>query len=255
MHTIQVENLHKSFDDHAVLSGISFTAKRGDVVALMGSSGSGKSTLLRCLNLLTIPDQGVIHLDQQIMRFPMSKFSGLTNKTIAKLRQTVGMVFQQFNLWAHMTILENLVAAPVYVLKKNKMDAVKAAKILLVKVGLSDKLERYPEQLSGGQQQRAAIARALMMKPEIMLFDEPTSALDPEMVGEVLNVMQQLAQEGMTMLIATHELGFAKRVANESIFLENGKIIEHGSTISMFNQPKSERFRRFLQAIQHEELI
>jgi len=250
MNKLLIQDLHKSFQDHAVLQGVSFTANKGDVVALMGSSGSGKSTLLRCINLLTVPDSGTIQIDQQIMHFHDGK-TQLSHKDIAQLRKKVGMVFQQFNLWAHMTVLENLIEAPIHVLKQNKTDTINEAKKLLEKVGLIDKLNRYPAQLSGGQQQRAAIARSLMMKPEIMLFDEPTSALDPEMVGEVLMVMQQLANEGMTMLVATHELGFAKRVANQSIFLDAGKIVECGETKEMFREPKTARFRKFLEAMQH----
>lgn len=250
MHKLQIQNLHKSFHDHPVLQGVSFTANKGDVVALMGSSGSGKSTLLRCINMLTVPDAGIIQIDHQVIHFNEGK-TQLSNKEIAQLRKKVGMVFQQFNLWAHMTVLENLIEAPIHVLKQNKEKTIEEAKLLLEKVGLSSKLNRYPAQLSGGQQQRAAIARSLMMRPEIMLFDEPTSALDPEMVGEVLNVMQQLATEGMTMLVATHELGFAKRVANQSIFLDAGKIVEQGETQTMFSHSTSSRFRRFLEHIQH----
>lgn len=251
MNKLIIENLYKSFHDHAVLQGVSFTANKGDVIALMGSSGSGKSTLLRCINLLTVPDDGTIQIDEKIMHFHPEKKIPLSNKEIVKLRRKVGMVFQQFNLWAHMTVLENLIEAPIYVLKQNKDETIHKAGILLEKVGLTDKLNCYPGQLSGGQQQRAAIARALMMKPEIMLFDEPTSALDPEMVGEVLTVMQQLATEGMTMLVATHELGFARRVASQSIFLDGGKIIEQGDTQFMFANPQSVRFKRFLEAMQH----
>jgi octopine/nopaline transport system ATP-binding protein len=251
MNKLEITNLHKSFHDHEVLKGVSFTANKGDVVALMGSSGSGKSTLLRCINLLTIPDDGLVQIDNQIIRFNPSERSQLSNSQVARLRKKIGMVFQQFNLWAHMTVLENLIEAPIHVLKQNKDATIAEAKILLEKVGLSDKMNKYPGQLSGGQQQRAAIARALMMKPEIMLFDEPTSALDPEMVGEVLNVMQQLATEGMTMLVSTHELGFARRVANRSIFLDAGMIVEQGDTASMFSNPTSARFKKFLEAMQH----
>jgi ABC-type histidine transport system ATPase subunit len=251
MNKLQITNLHKSFHDHAVLKGVSFTADKGDVVALMGSSGSGKSTLLRCINLLTVPDDGIIQIDNQIMHFNPSERSQLSNSQIARLRKKIGMVFQQFNLWAHMTVLENLIEAPIHVLKQDKDQTIAEAKILLEKVGLSDKLNKYPGQLSGGQQQRAAIARSLMMKPEIMLFDEPTSALDPEMVGEVLNVMQQLATEGMTMVVSTHELGFARKVANRSVFLDAGLIAEQGETAMMFNQPVSARFKKFLEAMQH----
>jgi ABC-type histidine transport system ATPase subunit len=251
MNKLQIINLHKSFHDQEVLKGVSFTANKGDVVALMGSSGSGKSTLLRCINLLTIPDDGTIHIDNQIIHFNEAEKSALSNSQIARLRKKIGMVFQQFNLWAHMTVLENLIEAPIHVLKQPKDQTIEEAKILLNKVGLSDKINKYPGQLSGGQQQRAAIARSLMMKPEIMLFDEPTSALDPEMVGEVLSVMQQLAVEGMTMLVSTHELGFARRVANRSIFLDAGLIAEQGDTASMFTQPQTARFKKFLEAMQH----
>lgn len=251
MTKLEIQNLHKSFHGHIILQGINFTANKGDVIAIMGSSGSGKSTLLRCINLLTVPDDGIICIDDQVMSFSPGEKVKLTSKQITALRKKVGMVFQQFNLWAHMTVMENLIEAPIHVLKQNKSQTIEEAKLLLEKVGLSGMLNRYPSQLSGGQQQRAAIARSLMMKPEIMLFDEPTSALDPEMVGEVLTVMQQLALEGMTMLVATHEMGFAKRVANQSIFLDGGNIVECGETLSMFNHPKSERFRRFLQAMEH----
>lgn len=251
MNKLQIINLHKTFHDHVVLQGASFTANKGDVVALMGSSGSGKSTLLRCINLLTVPDDGIIHIDNQIIRFNEAEKTHLSSKQINELRKKIGMVFQQFNLWAHMTVLENLIEAPIHVLKQQKDETIAEAKVLLNKVGLSDKLDKYPGQLSGGQQQRAAIARSLMMKPEIMLFDEPTSALDPEMVGEVLNVMQQLATEGMTMLVATHELGFARKVANQSIFLDAGTIVEQGETSEMFSNPKTARFRKFLEAMQH----
>lgn len=251
MNKLIVENIHKTFHAEPVLRGVSFVANKGDVVALMGSSGSGKSTLLRCINLLTVPDEGCITIDNERMDFKADKKTVLSHNSIVKLRKKVGMVFQQFNLWAHMSVMENLIEAPVHVLKQNKALAMKEAMIMLDKVGLADKRNDYPMQLSGGQQQRAAIARALMMKPEIMLFDEPTSALDPEMVGEVLAVMQQLAIEGMTMVVATHELGFAKRVANQSIFLEGGIIIEQGETVALFSQPKTARFRRFLEAMQY----
>lgn len=251
MPKIQIKNLHKAFGSTSILSGVSFTAEKGDVIAMMGSSGSGKSTLLRCINLLTIPDQGSIQIDQDSLQFGGNPPSKLSNQTIVKWRKKIGMVFQQFNLWAHMTLLENLIEAPIHVLKQNKQETIIQAKALLAKVGLSAHVNHYPAQLSGGQQQRGAIARALMMKPDIMLFDEPTSALDPEKIGEVLSVMQQLAQDGMTMIVATHELGFAKRVANRSIFLENGVIIEQGETKTMFAQPQTERFKQFLKALEH----
>lgn len=248
---LEVHDLHKSFHDHAILQGVSFSAKKGDVVALMGSSGSGKSTLLRCMNLLTIPTAGDIRIGEIHMHFGGKHKKPFTQAQLLALRKKVGMVFQHFNLWAHKTVLENLIEAPIYVLKKDKKLATEEAEYLLMKVGLSNRMHHYPAALSGGQQQRAAIARALMMKPELMLFDEPTSALDPEMVGEVLAVMQQLASEGMTMLIASHEMGFAKRVATQAIFLDQGKILEQGDAETMFNSPKTPRFQRFLEAVRH----
>jgi ABC-type histidine transport system ATPase subunit len=250
MTKLAIHHLRKSFNQHVILEDVSFSAEKGQVIALMGSSGSGKSTLLRCINLLVVPDQGQIQIDQDIMSFGTDK-ALIPQKRVIALRKRIGMVFQQFNLWSHMTVLENLIEAPVHVLKQDKKSAIEEAKILLAKVGLSDRLYHYPSQLSGGQQQRAAIARALMMKPEIMLFDEPTSALDPEMVGEVLTVMQQLAQEGMTMVVSTHELNFARRVAHQAIFLDQGKIVEQGMTSEMFAHPKTERFQKFLQAMCH----
>ena len=250
MKKIQINQLKKSFGNLEILKGVTFSAEKGDVIALMGGSGSGKSTLLRCINLLTVPDSGTIIIDDKQMQFGKDQTS-LSNQDIVNLRKKIGMVFQQFNLWAHMTLLENLIEAPIHVLKQNKAETIAEAEKLLTKVGLTGKLDQYPSQLSGGQQQRAAIARALMMRPDIMLFDEPTSALDPEKVGEVLAVMQQLASEGMTMIVATHELGFARRVASKSIFLENGVIVEQGDTSAMFGQPKTERFKQFLKAMEH----
>lgn len=250
MHKIIIQDLYKAFSDHAVLRGVSFSAGHSDVVALMGSSGSGKSTLLRCINLLTTPDKGSIQIDDQILHFDPKFPHPLSHYEITKLRMRVGMVFQQFNLWAHKTVLQNLIEAPIHVLKQSKTEAIEQAQIFLKKVGLVDKQDKYPVQLSGGQQQRAAIARALMMKPEIMLFDEPTSALDPEMVGEVLNVMQSLAAEGMTMLVATHELGFARNVATRAIFLDQGVIVEEGEAKEMFAHPTTARFKHFLAAVQ-----
>lgn len=248
---IVIKELYKSFADHAVLRGVSFRAAPQDVVALMGTSGSGKSTLLRCINLLTTPDSGVIQIDQLRLQFDPKAPHPLSQKQIAQLRTRVGMVFQQFNLWAHKTVLQNLIEAPVHVLKQPKAMAIEQAQVLLKKVGLEAKQHQYPVQLSGGQQQRAAIARALMMKPDVMLFDEPTSALDPEMVGEVLNVMQSLAAEGMTMLVATHELGFARNVATRAIFLDQGVIVEEGNAKEMFKQPQTRRFEQFLEAVQN----
>lgn len=251
LHKVHIQGLHKSFQDHTVLRGVSFSAKAGDVVALMGTSGSGKSTLLRCINLLTTPDDGILQIDHQIMVFNHKAPHPLSARDIQKLRVRIGMVFQQFNLWAHKTVLENLIEAPLHVLKQPKASAIEQAEALLHQVGLHDKMNAYPAQLSGGQQQRAAIARALMMQPEIMLFDEPTSALDPEMVSEVLGVMQALAADGMTMLVATHELGFARNVASRAVFLDQGVIIEEGSARDMFSKPKTRRFERFLEAVRH----
>lgn len=249
-HKLSVQGLHKSFGDNAILQGISFSANKGDVIALMGSSGSGKSTLLRCINLLTPPDHGTIQIDHQILTFTEETSPKLSQKEITGLRTKIGMVFQQFNLWSHKTVLENLIEAPIQVLKEKKTEAIGQANVLLEKVGLIDRKDSYPAQISGGEQQRAAIARALMMKPEVMLFDEPTSSLDPEMVAEVLNVMQSLATEGMTMIVSTHELGFAKNVATQAIFLDHGVITEHGDAKKMFTHPQTTRFEQFLKAAQ-----
>ncbi|MGB6976122.1 MAG: amino acid ABC transporter ATP-binding protein [Gammaproteobacteria bacterium] len=246
---LRVEHLHKKLGDAQVLQDISFAAHDGEVIALLGSSGAGKSTLLRCINLLTVPEQGDIYLGDELIvlrskkkgyRFPVS------SRQVLHLRQKAGMVFQQFNLWAHMTILENVISAPVHVLKRPKAEVIAQAEALLTKVGIADKRNNYPAELSGGQQQRAAIARALAMNPQVMLFDEPTSALDPEMVNEVLLVMRQLAKEGKTMIVATHELSFAREVASTIIFLDQGKIVEQGSPKEVFAQPKSNRFRQFI---------
>lgn len=251
MHSkVILRDIHKSFGENPVLRGVSFDARPSDVVALMGSSGSGKSTLLRCINLLTMPDSGMLQIDNQAWKFSPKTPCPLSSHEIIQLRIRVGMVFQQFNLWTDKTILENLTEAPIYVLKQAKAEAIDQAQQLLKKVGLAEKWNAYPAQLSGGQQQRAAIARALMMKPEVMLFDEPTSALDPEMVGEVLNTMQSLAAEGMTMLVATHELGFARNVATHAIFLDQGAVLEEGSAKEMFAHPRTLRFQQFLEAVQ-----
>jgi ABC-type polar amino acid transport system ATPase subunit len=254
MTKISVNKICKSFNQKVILADVSFSARKGDVVALIGSSGSGKSTLLRCINLLTVPQSGSIQIDEKANQFS-ERHTLLRSRDLLAWRRKIGMVFQQFNLWTHRTILENLIEAPVYVLKQNINDAKTDAKKLLEQVGLKNKANDYPSQLSGGEQQRAAIARALMMKPDIMLFDEPTSALDPENVSEVLAVMQQLAKDGMTMIIATHELSFAKKVANQSIFLDQGKIVEQGETASLFEHPKSLRLQKFLSALQFKQSI
>lgn len=246
---IIADNIHKRFGALEVLKGVSLTAHQGDVIALIGSSGSGKSTFLRCINLLETPDDGRITVDGETIT--LVKRHGRTVpadvRQVERIRTRLGMVFQQFNLWSHMTALENIIEGPVYVLGRPRRDALAQAAALLDKVGLSqDCGARYPSQLSGGQQQRIAIARALAMEPKALLFDEPTSALDPELVGEVLKVMRKLAEEGRTMVVVTHEMGFAREVSNQVIFLHQGKIEEAGDPKSVFAQAKSERLRQFL---------
>lgn len=241
---IEVKDVHKVFGNslHA-LNGVSETIRKGEVVVIVGPSGSGKSTFLRSLNLLEVPSSGSIFFEG----------TDITSKetNIDMHRQKMGMVFQHFNLFPHKTILENITLAPIKVLKKSKEEAEARAMELLEKVGLAAKANAYPSQLSGGQKQRIAIVRALAMDPEVMLFDEPTSALDPEMVGEVLDVMQQLAADGMTMVVVSHEMGFARKVANRILFMEDGVIVEDGSPEQIFEHPKSERLREFLGKVLH----
>lgn len=238
---LYVNNLYKCFGETKVLKGIDEHIKKGEVLVLIGPSGSGKSTFLRCLNLLEKPTSGEITFEGK----------SITNKEcdINKIREKMGMVFQQLNLFPHKTVLENITMAPIKVKKISKEKAIEKAMELLAKVGLSDKANSYPSSLSGGQKQRIAIARALAMEPDVMLFDEPTSALDPEMVGEVLNVMKQLAKDGMTMVVVTHEMGFAKEVGSRIIFMDNGKIIEKGAPNEIFFNPKNSRTREFLSKI------
>lgn len=237
---ISIKGLHKSFGKITVLNGIDVEIAEKEVVVIIGPSGSGKSTLLRCINYLEKPTAGEIVVDG----------ISLSNEAnINKVREEVGMVFQRFNLFGHMTVLENIVLAPMKVRKLAKTEAVRSALALLNKVGLSDKAAAYPAQLSGGQQQRVAIARALAMKPKIMLFDEPTSALDPEMVGEVLEVMKNLAKEGMTMAVVTHEMGFAREVGDRVLFVDEGKIVEQGRPKDVFGNPQEERTKLFLSKI------
>ncbi len=236
---IRVKNLNKSFGDLHVLKDIDIKVLESDVVCLIGSSGSGKSTLLRCLNYLEKKDSGSIMIENEDIT-PDSH-------DINKLRSKVGMVFQHFQLFPHMTVLENVIEAPIHVKKVSKSTAVKEAKELLVKVGLEDKADVYPSKLSGGQKQRVAIARALAMKPDILLFDEPTSALDPELVGEVLATMKQLAEEGMTMVVVTHEMSFAREVGDWIVFMQEGKVVESGPPEEFFTNPKDERTQNFLQ--------
>ncbi|MGD6774308.1 amino acid ABC transporter ATP-binding protein [Sutcliffiella horikoshii] len=238
---IEVVNLNKSFGDLHVLKDISLTVKNKEVVCLIGASGSGKSTILRCLNFLEMKDSGTVVID--------GKEVDVEKDNLNKVRQKVGMVFQHFHLFPHKTVLENVMEAPVQVEKLKKEEARKIASDLLAKVGLSDKENVYPEKLSGGQKQRVAIARALAMRPEVMLFDEPTSALDPELVGEVLKTMKELAEEGMTMVVVTHEMGFAQEVADRVIYMHDGKIVEEGPPQDLFNNPKNQRTKDFLEAV------
>ena len=238
---IKVENLHKYFGDLEVLKGVNAEVKKSEVVCVIGPSGSGKSTFLRCLNLLEVPTDGKIYIDGvELMEH---------QKEIDKYRQKVGMVFQQFNLFPHLTVMENLTLAPVLLKKMTKEQAVEKGKELLKRVGLAEKAESYPNQLSGGQKQRIAIARALEMNPEIMLFDEPTSALDPEMVGEVLDVMKDLAKSGMTMVVVTHEMGFAREVATRVLFMDQGIVMESGKPEDVFGNPQNERTKQFLSKV------
>jgi ABC-type histidine transport system ATPase subunit len=246
---LSVQDLHKRFGSVEVLKGISLTANKGDVISILGSSGSGKSTLLRCINFLEMPDKGKIIVGGEEILMETNR-KGVTRpkniKQVERIRTKLAMVFQQFNLWSHMTILENVIEAPIHVLKIPKAEALERGKYYLDKVGIGEKLAVYPAQLSGGQQQRAAIARALAVEPDVMLFDEPTSALDPELVGEVLQVIRNLAKEGRTMIVVTHEMGFAKDVSTRVIFLHNGLIEEDGAPAMVFGNPKSDRFREFI---------
>ena len=245
---IKISGLRKSFGEHAVLKGVSMTARQGDVVAIIGGSGSGKSTLLRCINFLETPSGGSIEVGGEPIDMKADG-SAKDKKQLEKARQSLGMVFQNFNLWTHMTVLENLIEVPVHVLKTPKAEAIARARALLARVGLEEKEAAYPAFLSGGQQQRAAIARALCMNPKAMLFDEPTSALDPELVGEVLQVIKGLADEGRTMILVTHEMRFAREVASHVIYLHNGVIEEEGPPEALFGAPKSDRLKQFLKTV------
>lgn len=238
---IKVENLYKSFGDLDVLKGISENINQGEVVAIIGPSGSGKSTFLRCLNLLETATSGEIYVDDEMINAP--------RVDVNRVRQKMGMVFQHFNLFDHMSVIDNITLAPVLLKKMTKQEAKEKAMELLEKVHLADKAKSYPKQLSGGQKQRVAIARALAMNPEIMLFDEPTSALDPEMVGEVLDVMKDLAKSGMTMVIVTHEMGFAREVASRVLFMDEGVVMEEGTPADIFENPQNERLKSFLSKV------
>lgn len=244
-----VRNIHKRFGDTEVLKGISLTAQKGDVISLIGSSGSGKSTFLRCINLLEIPDQGDIQLHGEDIQFRIRRGERepADAKQVQRMRARLSMVFQSFNLWSHMTALQNVIEAPMQVLGLSKDEALARGEALLQKVGLYERKDAYPAQMSGGQQQRAAIARALAMEPDVLLFDEPTSALDPELVGEVLHVMRSLAEEGRTMVVVTHEMSFARDVSNQVLFLHQGLIEEQGDPQRVFENPTSERLQGFLK--------
>jgi ABC-type polar amino acid transport system ATPase subunit len=244
---IEIENLTKHFGAVRALDGVSVSVAAGEVVCLIGPSGSGKSTLLRCINYLEEPTSGVVRVGGRRMGWEGERRASAFE--LARARAEIGMVFQHFNLWPHMVTLENVIEGLVTVKRIPVTEAAAKGRALLAKVGLADKLEVYPEHLSGGQRQRVAIARALAMEPRVMLFDEPTSSLDPELVGEVLRVMEQVAREGMTMLVATHEMGFARKVADRVMFLDQGRIIETGTPAEIFSRPRHERLRRFLDTV------
>lgn len=247
---IKATNIWKKFNNLEVLKGIDLEVNEGEVVAVIGPSGGGKSTLLRCLNKLETIDKGSITIDgEELCRETSGGTEYVKNNDVRRIACKMGMVFQQFNLFPHMTVLENLIEAPVNVQKRDKAEVIKEAEILLAKVGLSDKRDVYPRKLSGGQQQRVAIARALTMKPAIMLFDEPTSSLDPELTGEVLRTMRELADEKMTMVVVTHEMGFAREVATKVVFMADGHVQEQGSPEEIFVNPKNERLKSFLKVI------
>ncbi|AOJ80310.1 amino acid transporter [Burkholderia savannae] len=247
---LEARDIHKRYGDNEVLKGVSLNAKAGDVISIIGASGSGKSTFLRCINFLERPNAGQIVVDGETVRTKADRAGSLEvadHKQLQRIRTKLAMVFQHFNLWAHMNVLENVMEAPVHVLGIPKREAEERAREYLEKVGLAPRVEKqYPSHLSGGQQQRVAIARALAMHPDVMLFDEPTSALDPELVGEVLKVMQKLAEEGRTMIVVTHEMGFARNVSNHVMFLHQGRVEEEGAPADVFGNTKSERLRQFL---------
>jgi len=250
---VELRDLYKNFGDLEVLKGVSLSANKGEVVSLIGASGSGKSTLLRCINMLENPTAGEIVLNGESLQLRKGKagMEAVDRKQMERFRSRLGMVFQSFNLWQHMSVLQNVMEGPLRVQKRAKAEVREQAESLLKRVGLSDKSDAYPSQLSGGQQQRAAIARALAMQPDVMLFDEPTSALDPELVGEVLNVIRELAAEGRTMLLVTHEMRFAREVSNKVIYLHEGQIEEEGPPSQVFGDPVSDRCRAFVKSIHH----
>ena len=248
---IRCDDVHKRFGRLEVLRGVSFDVAKGEVVVIAGPSGSGKSTLLRCINHLEAVNKGRVYVDGQPVgyREVKGKFVEKSERDVARMRASIGMVFQRFNLFPHLTALGNVIGAPIHVRKMGRSEAREAGRAMLEKVGLGDKLDAYPAQLSGGQQQRVAIARALAMEPKVMLFDEPTSALDPELVGEVLEVIKSLARDGMTMIVVTHEMGFAREVADRLMFMDEGVIVEEGPPEQFFNNPQHERTKLFLSKI------
>jgi octopine/nopaline transport system ATP-binding protein len=254
---LELRDLVKRFGALEVLRGISLAAAEGEVIALLGASGSGKSTLLRCINCLEIPDEGEVIVGGEAIAFRPGRQGRVPadRRQVDRIRASLGFVFQSFNLWSHMTVLENVIEAPVHVQKRPRAEAIAEAEALLDKVGIAEKRHHYPAHLSGGQQQRAAIARALAMHPRVLLFDEPTSALDPELVGEVLRVIRGLADEGRTMLLVTHEMGFARDVASRLVFLERGRIECEGPPASLFADPPTERFRAFVARHREEERL
>ncbi|QCO54668.1 ATP-binding cassette domain-containing protein [Pseudorhodobacter turbinis] len=246
---LKVKDLHKSFGSHDVIKGVSLEAQKGEVIAILGASGSGKSTFLRCINLLETPNSGEVWLAGEQMRMKQNRRGEIVPQDLRQvegMRARLAMVFQGFNLWSHMTVMENVMEGPLYVQGTPKAQAREKAEALLVKVGLSDRADYYPAHLSGGQQQRVAIARALAMDPDVMLFDEPTSALDPELVGEVLGVMRDLAEEGRTMLVVTHEMAFARDVSTRTVFLHQGEVCEEGPPAELFSNPQTPEFQAFL---------
>jgi arginine/ornithine transport system ATP-binding protein len=246
---LKIKDLHKSFGSHEVIKGISLEAQKGEVIAILGASGSGKSTFLRCINLLETPNSGEVWLRGEQMRMTKNRRGEIVPadlRQVEGMRARLAMVFQGFNLWSHMTVMDNIMEGPLYVQGISKTEAHGKAEALLAKVGLSDRADYYPAHLSGGQQQRVAIARALAMDPDVMLFDEPTSALDPELVGEVLGVMRDLAEEGRTMLVVTHEMGFARDVSTRTVFLHQGEVCEAGPPAELFSNPQTPEFQAFL---------
>ncbi|WP_413284701.1 ABC transporter ATP-binding protein [Vibrio sp. MA40-2] len=249
---LNIKDVHKTFGQNEVLKGISLEAHKGDVISIIGSSGSGKSTFLRCINLLETPTAGQIWVNGELIEMKNNRQGEsvpVSEKQVQRIRSRLAMVFQGFNLWSHLTVLENVIEAPIHVLGVPRAEAIEKGRALLDKVGLLERKDYYPGHLSGGQQQRAAIARALAVDPEVMLFDEPTSALDPELVGEVLGVMRDLADEGRTMLVVTHEMAFARDVSNHVMFLHQGVVEEEGNPEDLFTNPSSARLKQFISSI------